>query len=71
MAPIGANLVLVVSKGSKFPISVKFSGKVAKVCTQVFVQKRNFCLSPVKSTNFSLRALSKFSLSDPRFRVNF
>ena len=39
MAPIGANLVLVVSKGSKFPISVKFSGKVAKVCTQVFVQK--------------------------------
>ena len=62
VAPIGANLVLVVSKGSKFPISVKFSGKVAKVCTQVFVQKWNFSLSPIKSTNFFPEALSKFSL---------
>ena len=62
MAPIGANLVLVVSKGSKFPISVKFSGKVAKVCTQVFLQKRNFSLYPIKSVNFFPEALSKFSL---------
>ena len=44
--PFGANLVSVVSKGSKFPISVKLSGKVAKVFTQVFLQKRNFSLNP-------------------------
>ena len=37
--PIGANFLSVTSKGSKFPISVKFSEKVAKVCTQKFMLK--------------------------------
>ena len=42
----GANFLSVVSGGSEVPFDVKFSGKVARVCTQVLLQRANFSLCP-------------------------
>ena len=59
--PFGAIFVLPFWKGSKFQIYLKFEGQVEQVCPHGFMQKRNLYLSPIKSVNFSLGALSKIS----------
>ena len=52
-------------------INLNLRGNLDKVRMQLLMHSGKFCISPVKSNNYSFRALSKFSASDPRFRVNF